>query len=127
MLSGEDISRSSHNRKGDELTITKFTTEPISFGTHLRDLMLLVRQEVRPSLFRGARQSSSSACLRQTGRALTPPRKWPFAPTVNQPTWASMAMEISYSKKHYLSDFQLSPHNLSFGEAKRGQKKGSPA
>src|SRR5262245_64927921 len=24
--------------------------------------------------FRGARQSSSSACLRQTGRALTPPR-----------------------------------------------------
>ena len=29
MLSGEDISRSSHNRKGDDLTITKFTTEPI--------------------------------------------------------------------------------------------------
>jgi hypothetical protein len=37
MLSGEDISRPSHNRKGDGLTITKFTTEPL-FGVKVSEL-----------------------------------------------------------------------------------------
>jgi len=63
----------------------------------------------------------SSACLRQTGRAVTPPRKWPFTPTINQSIWASMAMEIPYSKMHYSPDLQSSPHNLSFGGTKRGR------
>jgi hypothetical protein len=48
---------------------------------------------------------------------LTPPRKWPYTPTINLPAWASMAMEIPYYKMHYSPDLWPSPHNLSFGGA----------
>jgi hypothetical protein len=38
-----------------------------------------------------------------------------------------MAMEIPYKKMHYSPDLWPSPHNLSFGGARRGQKKDFPA
>lgn len=56
-----------------------------------------------------------------------PPRKRPYTPTINLPVWASMAMEIPSHKMHHSPDLWPSPHSLSFGGAKQGQKKDSSA
>jgi hypothetical protein len=42
----EDNSRCSYNQEGAGLNITNFPPEPISFGTRLRDLMLLMKREL---------------------------------------------------------------------------------